>query len=234
MERLPEEILVDIVSRLEPLEDSLSNLPCVCRSWSQTFNTTRFWTLLAKSRNLSIGRHRRHAKRSFFQRYFQARKAEKNEADRFIIQLGKRLERSDCVAYIRKQLSTNSPTCSIVHHKVTCWEHRTLLHMACWRGRVKTVKMLLEEHHPASLLELDDSNASPLLLAAWSGHANVVRALLVHYSNNKQRHFLNEKGVPPLTSSCGGRGPKTALCWAKRKGFHPVVRLLENAGATAG
>ena len=29
--------------------------------------------------------------------------------------------------------------------------------------------------------------------------------------------YVNIKGIPPLTSSCGGRGPYTALEWAKRK-----------------
>lgn len=227
LEQIPAEILVNILSSLDPLEESLRTLPIVCRSWSQTFGpqNTRFWAVLAKSRNLSIGR--RHAKRAFFQRYHQQKRARKNEADQIILQLGRRLERSDCVAHVRKQLESY-PT--LVHHRVSLLEHRTLLHLACWRGRTKAVKLLLEDYQ-ASPWELDDSSASPLLVAAWSGHASVVRLLLAQLSsakNSKKRQaYLEQKGVPPLTSSCGGRGPKTALCWAKRKGFQDVVRLLE-------
>jgi hypothetical protein len=35
-------------------------------------------------------------------------------------------------------------------------------------------------------------------------------------------------GVPPLSSSCGGQGAKSALDWARRKGFRKIVTLLQD------
>eukprot|EP00977_Amphora_coffeiformis_P018984 scaffold6829_cov171-Amphora_coffeaeformis.AAC.14 len=84
----------------------------------------------------------------------------------------------------------------------------------------------------ASLLMTDDLNATPLLMAAWAGQAGVVRDILVHLRHElrldpqRMRDYVEQKGTPPLTSSCGGKGPKTALVWAYRKGFKTVVKLL--------
>ena len=74
----------------------------------------------------------------------------------------------------------------------------------------------------------DDLNATPLLIAAWAGHVSAVGVLL---KKQVSKAHLHQKGAPPLTSSCGGHGPKTALDWAQRKQFPEVVRLLKRAGA---
>lgn len=155
----------------------------------------------------------------------------------------------------------------IMHHRVAELEHRTIFHYACWYGRTKTISFLLSLQHAlnntnnnnrnsssvpsasSSMVEgLDDSNASPLLIAAWAGQTPVVKRLLKESlswtknyksnsndndnSNQCRMSIFDVKGVPPLTSSCGGKGPKTALVWAKRKGFHRIVRLLEEATRT--
>ena len=238
LELLPEEILINILSRLEPIEETLTVLPLVCRSWAQTFGPEkdRFWLLLATNilGLTSRGQRRccRNSKKAFFKRYFQQKVAKLQEADRKVLMLTtKRLANNDCTAYIRKQIKANP---GLVNHKVSSHEHRTLLHYACWYGRVKTVQFLVQDDCRASIWELDDSHASPLLIAAWAGKTKVVRlllSLLLSEDSNRQQDYLNQKGVPPLTSSCGGKGPKTALCWARRKGFIDIVRLLERAGA---
>ena len=240
LELLPDEVLANILSRLESIEETLTVLPVVCRSWAQIFGSDkdRFWSLLANSilGSASMGQRRRcrNSKKMFFQRYFQQKEAKCREADREILKLAARLAKNDCVAHIRKHIKANP---NFVHHKVSSHEHRTLLHYASWYGRVKTVQFLVQDDCRASIWELDDSHASPLLIAAWAGKTKVVRLLLSFLSsdaskdedNNRQQDYLNQKGVPPLTSSCGGKGPKTALCWARRKGFKDIVRLLERA-----
>jgi len=264
LDRLPDEILVNILTRLEPLEDVLEALPCVCRSWSHMLDSTskrdHFWALLATSRGISVGRRsgsRNNGKKVVMRRYRELRKARQNDVDKMIHMLARRLEKNDCAAFVRKKIiatTTTSTTNSsfpatatissnnniaIVHRAVPSMEHRTLLHVACWRGRLQTVNMLLNEFD-ASIFVQDDSNATPLLVAAWAGHAAVVQVILTHLKeqhgqqqNGKQNNtvldYIHQKGIPPQTSSCGGRGPKTALVWAYRKKFCAVVKPLMQA-----
>jgi hypothetical protein len=264
LDRLPEEILVHILTIIiseqqqQPLEDVVKDLSCVCRSWSQMLDSTpqrdRFWMLLATSQGFSIGhrRSRNTAKKMFFRRYREVQQAKKHDMDKKIHKLARRLEKNDCVALIRKSISTVTPSSSptttissstsIVHRAVPSMDHRTLLHLACWWGRIKTVKMLLNDCQ-ASLFVQDDLNATPLLMAAWAGHSTVVQVLLTHLKGRQccgpeedlpqtkllLQDYIHQKGIPPLTSSCGGRGPKTALVWAYRKKFPVVVKLLMQA-----
>ena len=243
LDRLPEEILINVVSTLgESLEDILSVLPLVSRRWNHTFGSenTRFWAVLAKSRCMSMISRRQHPKRAFLKRYLQQKEAGRLEKDRIVIRLIHRLEKRDCVMHVKRQLSAHNSNLSLVHHRLRTRENRSLIHYACWYGRAKTVKLLVEEHHQASLLlELDDSNASPLLPAAWAGQVNVVRIVLnklkeadVKMTREQRQSYLDMVGLPPLTSSCGGKGSKSALLWAQRKGYTDVVKLLERAGAT--
>eukprot|EP01045_Picozoa_sp_COSAG04_P026835 COSAG04_NODE_3807_length_2511_cov_2.242537_2_plen_75_part_00 len=48
----------------------------------------------------------------------------------------------------------------------------------------------------------DDHGFSPLLMAAWAGRLAVVEWLLT-----RDDVELGLEGVPPQSSSCGGRGP---------------------------
>jgi hypothetical protein len=232
LDGLPEDILVNILSRLDSssLEDALRSLPCVCSSWRQALSNdkTRFWNLLAKRQGIPrLGR--RNPKQAFFRRQREIREASEKKTDRLVQQLVKRLCKSDCVAYIRKKLLVYP---QIAHHRVASMENRTLLHYASWYGRTKTVELLLEDYQ-ASLFRVDDSNATPLLIAAWAGQAATVKILLAKLATLPDSNkCLDLKGVPPLTSSCGGKGPKTALCWAQRKDFPRVANLLEKVGAT--
>lgn len=42
---------------------------------------------------------------------------------------------------------------------------------------------------------------------------------------------LTLKGVPPQSSSCGGRGPFTAEVWARRKGYDDIANMIRTAAA---
>lgn len=89
----------------------------------------------------------------------------------------------------------------------------TLLHIACRRGRLRCVKELIESRH-AVLDAVDEGHFTPLASAAWAGHATIVRYLVGRGADRRMA------GVPPMSSSCGGRGPFTALEWASRKRAH--------------
>jgi len=238
---------VNILATIGPLEDFLPAISCVCRSWSQAFRSDqpRFWQLLAQNQGISLGggatgcrqyNHSRDFKKLFYRRYRQVHQSRQNEVDEMIQELGRRLRKSDCVTHVRKRLNsgksgTFSPNMMTVNRAVPSLFHRTLLHLACWWGCRNTVRMLLTDFE-ASLFVTDDLNASPLLIAAWAGQTGVVKEILVHlrqelrHDKQKMRYYLEQKGASPLTSSCGGKGEKTALVWAYRKGFQSVVNLL--------
>ena len=126
--------------------------------------------------------------------------------------------------------------------------HATLLHAACRYGRVMCATHLLNAANnllaadmartellnaafEASgvcnsnpLLEIADAGGcTPLIEAAWSGHLDVVKVLLARGAATEPA------GVPPLTSSCGGRGPFDAQTWADRKGYDDVARAIRAA-----
>jgi len=53
---------------------------------------------------------------------------------------------------------------------------RTLLMLACWRGRLNSARALLDGG--AALDAVDENGARPLLFAAWAGRDKVVALLL--------------------------------------------------------
>ena len=263
IELLPEEVLLNVVDYLseDRIEKILSTLPLVCRSGSKAFGAEkiRFWNGLGERYGIPVhlsNRRRRqrsaaNVKRNFFLRKQQIDEARRLQTDKIVWQIWKRLRKSDCVAWVEKRLqsidrsSTKPNNCNIIcRHRVRGLENRTLLMLACWWGRHRTVRWLLEQDDelgPSSnVFYVDDGNASALLIASWAGHIAVVKLLLERLEivsqsdRNIITQHLNLEGIPPLTSSCGGRGPKTAICWAERKGFRNVVRVLEEAGASTG
>jgi hypothetical protein len=70
------------------------------------------------------------------------------------------------------------------------------------------------------LFRKDMGGFTPLLTAAWCGHLGLTELLLAAGSPT------DDVGVPPLTSSCGGKGPFDAKTWAMRKGFLAVSHAI--------
>ena len=95
--------------------------------------------------------------------------------------------------------------------------------LAAWRGRVKCVTLLLESGADSGA---DAFGCTPLLVAAWAGRGPVVKRLL---RNPAILQDILRKGEPPQSSSCGGRGPKPAAEWARRKGYVQIADTLERA-----
>lgn len=76
--------------------------------------------------------------------------------------------------------------------------------------------------HPL-LLRKDRGGFTPLLMAAWCGHKLLVGMLL------NAGAPIDDVGVPPLASSCGGKGPFDAATWAERKGYDAIVARIREA-----
>ena len=97
--------------------------------------------------------------------------------------------------------------------------------LAAWRGRVRVVAFLLEQCG-ANVNATDDLGFTALMMAAWAGRLPTVRYLL---TNAPDRPDLTLEGIPPQSSSCGGRGPFTAEVWTRRKGFAAIANMLQAA-----
>jgi ankyrin repeat protein len=116
------------------------------------------------------------------------------------------------------------------------------MHVACERGYVKVVKLLLEKR--AAMDTTVDDGKSPLHVAALKGHAEVVELLL-----QKGAHIdAQRKGLTPLFLACErghvkvvtvllgagadrtigiDGGAQTPLHIAQQKGFSGCVALFE-------
>ena len=130
-----------------------------------------------------------------------------------------KLHSRDHQALLRRAVVDRPELC---RHRLSFYGERTLAMLAAWRGRLKCLKAALE--YGADPDAVDVGGFSPLLFAAWANHLHVIKYLLRHHDV-----ALDRKGEPPLSSSCGGTGPKTALEWATRKGFTAVANHLRAA-----
>lgn len=92
--------------------------------------------------------------------------------------------------------------------------HRAPLHEAAATGDHKTLDLLLQKAEDGHINCLADSGYTPLHLAASSGHAECVRALLKH---NADVNATDEYGKTPR---------QTAELSSKKN----VVRILRSAG----
>eukprot|EP00051_Salpingoeca_urceolata_P017542 m.239998 g.239998 ORF g.239998 m.239998 type:complete len:173 (+) comp18985_c1_seq2:1829-2347(+) len=138
--------------------------------------------------------------------------------------LWQRLHRCDCAAQVSDAIQSAQCT---TDHRLHFYENRTLLMLAAWRGRLRCVTALVMSFH-ADINARDNLGFSPLMFAAWAGQSRVVSFLV---SCGADTAFA---GRPPMTSSCGGRGPFTALVWAQRKGFQFIENILfENQPGSA-
>jgi hypothetical protein len=117
-----------------------------------------------------------------------------------------------------------------VNHRLVLHSGRTVAFFAAWMGRLKTLQRLVVEFG-ADLSQEDDNDFSPLAVAAWAGQDKIVR-WIVELSGHPYGDPLR-RGVPPMTSSCGGKGPFTPLEWVRRKkvpGWRGIEKTLLMAG----
>ena len=133
-----------------------------------------------------------------------------------------KLHRSDCEALVKKAHSQHP---LLAMHRISFYADRTLMMLAAWRGRVRVVAFLLEQGG-ANVNATDDLGFTALMMAAWAGRLPTVRYLL---TKAPDRPDLTLEGIPPQSSSCGGRGPFTAEVWARRKGFAAIANMLQAA-----
>ena len=153
------------------------------------------------------------------------REAERMQRDRTVWRFWMALHKADGAARLRKALGEDR---KLATHRLAFFAERSLLFLAAWRGRVRCVRALLD--CGASATEADALGCTPLIVAAWAGRAAVVDVLL--RAPGVDGPHLGVAGEPPQSSSCGGRGPKTAADWARRKGLLHVAAAIEAREAT--
>ena len=90
----------------------------------------------------------------------------------------------------------------------------TLLHVACWEGKVRLVRMLLSRGHDVHALSRNKS--TPLHYAAWNGHGDTVQTML-EAGAETERHM---------------QGGDTALHQAAWDGHTRAAQLLLDNGAS--
>lgn len=87
---------------------------------------------------------------------------------------------------------------------------KTALHLAAKSGHNQTVQLLLK--HNAEIDALSEGNWTPLLVAAFEGHASTAKVLL--------------EAQPPANVNARTTSGMTALHWAAENGHKGVVELL--------
>lgn len=227
---LPDDALALVLQQLHPTD--ILRAGSTSRGWQLDASRPQLWRAVAMGFRVELPAPRRaggstrlsaNLKRAFFASYVRARKAERMETERAAWQIWLKLHRSDCEALVKKA-SSQHPL--LATHRISFYADRTLMMLASWRGRVRVVAFLLEKCG-ADVDAADDLGFTALMMAAWAGRLPTVRYLLTEAPT---RPDLTLTGIPPQSSSCGGRGPFTAEVWARRKGFTAIANLLQAAG----
>eukprot|EP00038_Savillea_parva_P012130 m.202447 g.202447 ORF g.202447 m.202447 type:complete len:247 (-) comp21775_c0_seq1:192-932(-) len=236
--RLPDELLVVLLCDL-PLRD-IANASAVCRSWYLDCDRIGLWAALGHAYGVKLpraGPNRQSTRQSsnpkmaFFKSVTAKNRADKALLDRIVWSIWLNLHRRDCAGFVRRAMA-NSPGRfghRLLTHRLAFYGGRSLAMLAAWRGRLRTLKLVHAHAGLHPLTEEDDHGFSPLAFAAWAGHRHVVMWLVAQEGIN-----LTASGTPPMTSSCGGRGPYTADVWAERKGFHDIADLIRRVVASRG
>ena len=235
----PDDVLTQLLGSLNVGE--LRLLPAVCKNWELDPARTHLWYGLAAMRCLEMprptSRFSLRSKTDLRQTFFAACRAQRafqlQLFDRRAMGLVQAMSRRDCIVALQRELA-REPALPVDHvlDAASRGGHASLLHAAARYGRVACASYLLHQasHHGScsniqlSMLEMKDAGgATPLLVAAWCGHLKVVRLLLSYGAQT------SGAGIPPMTSSCGGKGPYDAETWADRKGFHDVADEIRAA-----
>jgi hypothetical protein len=228
---LPDDAVALVLQRLHPMD--MLRASAVSRGWRLAADRPHLWRTVAVEFNVELPAPRRRGgatrlsanlMRAFFSGYVRVKKAERLETERAAWRIWLKLHRSDAVALVKKE-HVQHPL--LASHRIRFYAERTLAMLAAWRGRTRVVAFLLEDCS-ADIDAQDDLGFTPLMMAAWAGRTATVKYLL---NDAPSQPKLSLAGIPPQSSSCGGRGPFTAEVWARRKGFDAIANMLQAAAA---
>jgi ankyrin repeat protein len=214
---LPDEVLLLVLEFSD-----LRTLRAVCSSHRMNRDET-FWYSLARRHGVHMQRtsrslrSRANLRCTLFTNLATQAARRAVQADQIVWGLWMQLHKADAAAAIKRTFD-RLPDLS-VDHRLSFYHGSTLLHLAARRGRLRSIRLLLDSYH-ATLNVQDDGGFTPLCLAAWSGRASAVRELL------RRGADVTVAGTPPQSSWCGGRTAMTADVWAERKGFDEIVQLV--------
>ena len=253
---LPDGPLALVLAPLASAE--IAALAAVCKHWRLDGSRAELWHTLGLARGVQMPRSSRalRSKADLRQTFISAcraqhvgRLAQWDARAMTVIEL---MRQRDCAAKLRREID-KEPAIPVGHilDPASRRGHATLLHAACRFGRLACAKLLLDRA-PKVVTRLDNSRGAcgdpgavlqgtlslsscpmaeikdaggftPLLMAAWCGHLELVELLLSLGAD------ATPAGVPPMSSSCGGRGPFDAATWAARKGYDEVVVAIRSA-----
>ena len=129
------------------------------------------------------------------------------------------------------QLSTHQR--KVLNAPHAAFEHAPLLCVAARFSKWGAVRTLLQDYH-ADPTVTDARGMNVLIMAAWSGKLHIVKFIFEHCREDQLEMMLCAKGIPHMTSACGGKGPFNALTWARRKAaycmdeqFKKIANLIQ-------
>mmetsp|Transcript_8573 Transcript_8573/g.8699 ORF Transcript_8573/g.8699 Transcript_8573/m.8699 type:complete len:237 (+) Transcript_8573:171-881(+) len=202
---LPESV-IQLISKL-CLDDDLPNFGTISKHFSEF---DEVWQGLFHHRFGYHGSRASRTRRGIQPRYsfFLALRGRRNSHSIIGHLIFKVISERDSPRDVKKLLPHDFP----INKKFETLENSALLCLSAKFQRWKTLKMLIGEYN-ADINGTDEGGMSPLLYASWHGNVNIVKWLFStpFHINSKA------KGVVDRTSFCGGKGPYTALEWAKRK-----------------
>eukprot|EP00658_Telonema_sp_P-2_P052693 TRINITY_DN40947_c0_g1_i1.p2 TRINITY_DN40947_c0_g1~~TRINITY_DN40947_c0_g1_i1.p2 ORF type:complete len:212 (+),score=39.12 TRINITY_DN40947_c0_g1_i1:68-703(+) len=170
---LSDELVLLVLCNLIPDPALVLRASAVCRSWYLDRSRSGLWRSLAAAAMVqlpqrgSTTRLANNTKRAVLLLMRQQLWGMRLRADRAVWGLWMKLHQRDCVADLSRRMS-GLP----VNHRLTFFADRTIMMLACWRGRHGAVGALLNMGADLSLC--DTNGATALVMAAWAGHLRAV------------------------------------------------------------
>ena len=118
---------------------------------------------------------------------------------------------------------------SVLNKAHAAFEHAPLLCVAARFSKWGAVKTLLVDYH-ADPTVTDARGMNILSQAAWSGKFQIVRFIFQQCNNEELKVMVTAKGIPHMTSACGGKGPYNAYTWSRRKAAYCVNDVHRKTG----